>query len=155
MSVNLDIVNNFTVTVRGVTFTGRQGTDSNATDIDPFTISVTGDIHSNPFTLATATALTIWNDADDTPLDFNYLFFIADQNMFIQIICTVTSFIIPVLAGVPFVLAPKTDTLTAKALGANTTTPMSGAAPAVTEIHSIVVQNNSGNTAHGMFCAVN
>ena len=75
--------------------------------------------------------------------------------MFLQVITTATNFIVPVLAGVPFVLAPKTDAVTAKALAAANTTPMSGSAPSVAEIKSVVVQNNSGSTAHGLLFVVN
>ena len=154
MAVDLNILCNFDMTVRGVTISARQGTDANAATTDPFVVSVTGDAQSVPFTLATATALTIWDDDDDKPSDFDFLFFVADQNMFIQIIASATSVVFPVLAGVPFILAPKTDALTAKMLGAATTTPISGSAPSVTEIDSVVIQNNSGETAHGMLVVV-
>ncbi len=154
MAVDLDILANFTMTIRGVTITGRQGTDSDAATTDPFTVSVDGDSHQEAFTLATATAMTIWDDDDDKPADFDFLFFVADQDMFLQVIASATSFIVPILAGVPFILAPKTDDLTAKCLGAASTTPMSGSVPSVTEIDSIVIQNNSGSTAHGIFCVI-
>lgn len=149
MAVDLNVLCNFEMTIRGVTITGRQGVDDATADSDPFVITVDGNASQNPFTLATATALTIWDDDDDRPTDFDFFFFVADENMFVQVIMSATSFTVPVLAGVPFILSPKTDELTAKALGAASTTPMSGTAPSVTEIDSIVIQNNSGNEAHG------
>ncbi len=149
MAVDLSVLCNFSLTVRGVPLSGRQGTDSDALDTDAFVISVDGDCSQVPFTLLTATALTIWDDDDDKPADFDFFFFVATQNMFVQVIASATSFTVPVLAGVPFILAPKTDALTAKCLGAASTTAMSGSAPSVTEIDSIVIQNNSGNTAYG------
>ena len=154
MAVDLDVLCNFSMTIRGVTVTGRQGIDGETTDTDPVIITVDGDANQVPFTLATATALTVWDDDDDKPADFDFLFFVADKDMFIQIICSATSFTVPVLAGVPFILAPKTDALTAKALGAASTTAMSGSAPSVTEIDSVVIQNNSGDEAHGVFFVV-
>jgi hypothetical protein len=151
MAVDLNLLCNFEMTIRGITFSGMQGLGDGAAVTAPFAVSVDGDSHAVPFTLATAAALTVWDDDDDKPSDFDFLFFVADQDMFIQVICSATSFTVPVAAGVPFILAPKTDGLTAKALGAASTTPMSGSAPSVTEIDSIVIQNNSGNDAHGMF----
>jgi hypothetical protein len=153
MAVDLDVICNFEVTIRGVPLSIWQGTDSDAAATDPMAISVDGDAKVTPFTLATGTALTVWDDDADKPADFDFFYFKADQNMFIQIIASATSFTIPVLAGIPFILAPKTDGATAKALGAASTTAMSGSAPSVTEIDSIVIQNNSGNTAYG-FTAV-
>lgn len=151
MAVDLDVLANFTMTIRGKTFSFWQGTDEDGAVTDAFAVSVDGDAHAVPFTLATATALTIWDDDDDKPADFDFLFFVADQDMFLQVINSATSFTVPVKAGVPFILAPKTDGLTAKALGAASTTPMSGTSPSVTEIDSVVIQNNSGSTAHGFF----
>ncbi len=149
MSASLDIIGNFEITIRGKTISLWQGTSADGAATDAMRVTVTGDAAQVPFTLATATALTIWDDDDDKPADFDFFFFVADQDMFIQFIMSATSFTIPVLAGVPFMLAPKTDALTAKALGAASTTPMSGSAPSVTEIDSIVIQNNSGNSATG------
>lgn len=154
MAYDLDILCNFTVTVRGKTISFWQGTSADDLVTTPFTVSVDGPAHGGPFTLATATARTVWDDDDDAPTDFDFMFFVADQNMFIQIIASATHVVFPVLAGVPFILAPKTDGLTAKMLGAASTTALSGSAPSVTEIDSIVIQNNSGETANGFFFVV-
>lgn len=149
MSVDLDVTCAFSMTIRGKVYEMWQGTDSDGTAGDPFAVTVDGDSLALPFTLATATALTVWDDDVNKPADFDFFFFVATQNMFVQIIASATSFTVPVLAGVPFILAPKTDALTAKVLGAASTTAMSGSAPSVTEVDSIVIQNNSGNTAYG------
>ena len=151
MAYDLDILCNFTLTVRGKTISFWQGTSVDDLVTTPFTVSVDGPSHATPFTLATATARTLWDDDDDFPADFDFLFYVADQNTFLQVIASATSFTVPVLAGVPFILAPKTDSLTAKCLGAATTTAMSGTAPSVTEIDSVVCQNNSGETTNGFF----
>lgn len=154
MAVDLDISAFFEMTVRGKTISIFQGTSDTGTSGTPFTISVDGNVHDGHFTLATATALTIWDDDDDSPTDFDILFFVATQNMFLQVINSATSWTVPILAGVPFILAPKTDALTAKSLGAASTTAMSGSAPSVTEIDSIVIQNNSGTTAYGSYALI-
>lgn len=149
MATTLAAIGNFEITVRGKVISLWQGVDDDGTITDPMMITVDGDCHHVPFTLLTATAVTIWDDDDDKPADFDFFFFVATQNMFIQVINSATSWTIPHLAGVPFFFAPKTDGLTAKSLGAASTTPMSGSAPSVTEVDSIVIQNNSGNTAYG------
>lgn len=150
----LSIISNFEIAVRGKTTSAWQGTSEDALQTTAFDVTVDGNVHGGPFTLETATARTVWDDDDDAPTDFDFLYYVASVNTFIQIICSATSFTIPVLAGVPFILAPKTDSLTAKALGAATTTAMSGSSPSVTEIDSVVIQNNSGSPAYGFFYIV-
>ena len=155
MAVDLSLIANFSLTVGGTTIQGMQGIrEGDETPTTPFIVSVDGDAETMQHTLTTDTAVTVWDDDDDKPVDFDVAFFVADVNMFIQVIASATSFTVPVLAGVPFILAPKTDALTAKVLGAGTTTPMSGSAPSVTEVDSIVVQNNSGGTGHFWFFAI-
>ena len=151
MSANLDLINNLEITVRGKTISVWQGTADDSLPADVMRLSVDGNTNYQPFTIGTGVARELWNSSEDKPADFDFMFFVADQNMFLQVICTATNFIVPVLAGVPFVLAPKTDALTAKALAAANTTAISGTAPTVTAIAKIVVQNNSGETATGFF----
>ena len=150
MAVDLNVLCNFSVTIRGVTFTGKQGAGTDNI-LSPFVVSVDGDGHVVPFTMLNGATLTIWDDDDDKPADFDFLFVVADQNFFIQVIASATNFIVPQLAKVPFILAPKTDAATAKCLAAANTTIMSGTAPSVTEIDSVVIQNNSGSTMYGTF----
>ena len=91
MSATLKIINNFEITIRGVTTSCRQGTDSAASDNDAFEVTVTGNAHSMAGTLATATALKVWDDDTHKPSDFTYLFFKADVDMYIQIVGTATN----------------------------------------------------------------
>lgn len=152
MAVDLNITSYFEISIRGRTISMFQNAvDATSEASNPFVLSVDGVVHSGDWSLDTATARTIWDDDDDSPTDFDFFFFVATQNMFVQVIMSATHFIVPVLAKVPFILAPKTDALTAKALGAASTTAISGSAPSVTEIDSIVIQNNSGYTAYGSY----
>ena len=146
MAVDLDVLCNFEMTIRGVTFTGKQGTATDGIS-DPFVISVDGKAHAMPFELAVDTNLTIWDDDDDQPNDFDFFFFWADQNCFIQVIASATNIIVPVLAKVPFIMAPKIDAASsaAKCLGAANTTAMSGT-PSTTEIDSIIVRHAIAST---------
>jgi hypothetical protein len=150
MAVDLNVKCNFEITIRGITFTGKQGTATDGID-DAFVISVDGKAHCMPFELAVDTTMTLWDDDNDNPLDFDFMFIWADQNCFIQVINSATSFSVPHLAKVPFILAPKTDGLTAKSLGEASTTPMA-AAPSVTEIDSVCIRHNIASTTLNGFC---
>ena len=149
MSVNLNIICNFEVTARGVTFTGRQGADTSAENNDAFIVSVTGDCHQMAGTLATATALKVWDDDTHKPSDFTYMFFVADVDMYIQIVGTATNATLNCVAGVPFILSYD------QILAAANTTDISGSAPSMEDIDHVVIQNNSGGDGNYFFACVN
>lgn len=155
MAVDIEVLNNFEMTIRGVTFTGKQGLAADGIT-EAFAISVDGKAHAMAFELAVDTTKTLWDDDDDLPDDFDFMFFWGDQNCFLQVIASATNFIVPVLAKVPFILAPKIDAAspTAKCLGAANTTAMS-ATPSTTEIDSILVRHAiASTTMNGYFFLV-
>lgn len=148
MSYTLKVTNYFEIEVRGKTYSFWQGTDSDRLATESFDTEVDGDVHCMSGQLATAAAVTLWDDDDDKPADFDFMWFKASENCFLQVINSATQWSVPILAGIPFTLQPKTDALTAKSLAAANTTALSGTAPAVTEIDSIVLENNSGDTLY-------
>ena len=161
MAVSLKIINNFVLaTQSGVSLTGKQG---NATDAitDQFdfatTATITGLAHYCPGQLATATVVTIYDDDDDKPVDFNYLYFWADQDMYIQIIGSTGNAVFKVAAKVPFVLSHP-GTVAGSQCGivavANTTPITGGTEPTLTDIDSIVLGNYSGTTANFIFAVI-
>lgn len=143
----LKLVCNFTLTSQGTTITGKQGAAADGFST-PFDLTVSGTVHGGPGSLDTATARTVWDDDDDAPVGFDYAFYKADQDTYIQFIASATNFIVPVEANVPFIMSAAT------LLAAVSTTAMSGSAPSVTEIDSIVIQNNSGTTTNYVFWVV-
>ena len=118
----LSILNNFSLTAQGLEISGKQGAAAAgfSTDLD---ITVTGTYHHIVGSLATATVVTVYDDDNDVPADFDYLYFWADQDAYIQIIGSGTNVIFKVEATQPFVL-PGFDTI----LAAADTTIMSGGA---------------------------
>jgi hypothetical protein len=148
----LSIINTFSLDSNGQIVGGKQGSaDDLATT--PFDITVTGTGHYIPFSLLTATVVTIYDDDDDVPANWNYLWLWSDQNLYIQIIGSATNVILPVLAKTPFNLAPITAGLGMLA-AANTTAITGGTEPTLTDIDSVVLGNYSGTTAVGLFVVV-
>ncbi len=144
-----NVISNFSITVRGRTYSSFQGTDSSNTATDAFVVDVDGEVHHMSSTLATATALKVWDDDTHKPSDFDLAFLVSDQDMTIQIIGSATNVALKVLAGVPFWLSY--DVI----LAAANTTPISGTEPTWEDIDNIVIQNNSGNDANYVFFCVN
>ena len=134
----LNIYNHFTYVGQGRTIEGKHGESDDAVT-DGQAITVTGPVEEKIGTLATATACKIWDEDEDAPSDIDYLYFWADKDCYIQIIGQTTNVVFPVEAFVPFVLSGNT------LLAAANTTALSGAAPSVEAIDSVVIQNNSGN----------
>ncbi len=160
-TVALKIVNSFALTTpSGLTVTGKQGSADDAIT-DEFdlatTMTITGTAHYVPGQLATATAVTVYDDDDDKPVDFNYLYFWADQDMYIQIIGSTGNAQFKIAAKCPFVLAHP-GTVAATQCGivavANTTPITGGAEPTLTDIDSIVLGNYSGTTANYIFAVI-
>lgn len=119
--------------------TGKQGSTTDAPQV-PFPITVDGYVHKTQGIIADDAIGTIWDEDEDSPVDFSYCHIWTDQDCFLQVIMTATSFTIPILAKVPFTLAGNTG------LGAASTTPMTaGVAPSVTAIDSLILSNLSGS----------
>lgn len=143
MSVNLNVINNFTLTNLNFTDQGCQGVPGDGTiATTAYAISINGYVKRMSLSLATATALKIWDSSVDSPTTFSYLWFNADQNCYLQFITSATNFICQTVKGVPFTLSAQTI------LCAANTTPISGSAPSTTVIAKIYVQQNSGNSAN-------
>lgn len=150
MSVPIDIVDNFEMANLGFDLTGQQGVPGGGlAQTDPFVYSVNGQGQTTPYSLATATALKIWDSAINVPASFQFLFFVADQNTYLQFITAAVNFTVLAIAGIPFKLSSM------NILAAANTTPMAGSAPAVAAIAKIYIQQNSGSTSNGQFTVIN
>lgn len=144
----LEIVNKFEIDSQGVTASGKHGAATLSQD-DPFEITVTGTIHSLVGRLTTATVVTVYDDDNDVPIDWDYLFYWADQDSYIQIIGSGTNAIFKVLALTPFTLSY--DSILC---AADTTIIAGGTEPTLTDIDSIVIGNYSGSTLNYRFCVI-
>jgi hypothetical protein len=140
MAGTLSITTQFELESLGRTIRGKQGESTAAWDT-PFEISVTGTIHEMIGSLATATVVTVYDDDNDAPTDWDYLWYWADQDSYIQLVGSGTNVILKVEQYVPFVLS--FDSLLA---AADTTIITGGSEPSLTDIDSVVIGNYSGNT---------
>jgi hypothetical protein len=145
----LSITNNFSLPTQGNTLTGKQGAAADGFAA-ALAITVSGTVHQVVGSLTTATVATVYDDDDDFPADWDYLFFWADQISYIQLIGSGSNVIFKLAATQPFVL-PGYDSLLA---AANTTIITGGSEPALTDIDSIVVGNYSGNTMNYLFIVI-
>lgn len=137
----LNVSNFFTISAKGNTLTGKHGETTDATTT-PFAITVTGNVHYIPGQLSTASIVTVFDDDDDVPVDWDYFFLWASYDLYVQIIGSGSNVILKCLAKVPFTLSY--DSMLA---AANTTAIAGGSEPSLTDIDSIVLGNYSGNTA--------
>jgi hypothetical protein len=145
----LKITHNISLEVQGNTFRAKQGTSTDDFD-EPFEYTVTGTLHSMVGSLATASVVTVYDDDNDSPADFDYAYFWADQDCYIQIIGSGTNVVFKVEAKIPFDI-PGFDTMLA---AADTTAITGGTEPTLTDIDSIVVGNYSGSTMNYVFYAI-
>lgn len=144
----LSIINNFELASQGISKFGKQGAIASGFN-DEFDITVTGTCHYVTGQLATATVITVFDDDVSALIDFTYLYFWADVDMYIQIIGSATNAIFKVLATVPFTLTY--DSILA---AANTTIITGGTEPSVTDIDSVVLGNYSGGTGNYVFAVI-
>jgi len=140
MASTVDIINTVECVAQGgEAITGKQGDAADAAT-DVAQIDVEGDGHVVPGTLATATAVTLYDDDNDVPIDWVYFYLWTSVEMFVQIIGATANVVFHVRAEIPFTLSYDDF------LAAANTTPLSGAAPTTEDIDSIVLQNNSGGS---------
>lgn len=145
----LEIVNNFSLAAQGVTAAGKQGSaDDNFADA--FEVTVSGTYHKLVGSLATAAVAVVYDDDDDFPADWDYLYYWADQVSYVQLVGSGSNVVFKVAAKQPFVL-PGYDSLLA---AANTTAITGGSEPTLTDIDQVVVGNYSGNTMNYLFCVI-
>lgn len=145
----LKIINNFEITTQGNTLRGKQGASTDSVD-DAYEITVTGTAHYVTGLLATAGAVTVYDDDDDVPADWDYLYYWADQITYIQIIGPTMSVVFKIAPYQPFVL-PGYDSLTA---AASATAITGGSEPSPSDIDSIVLANYSGTSANYVFAVI-
>ncbi len=145
----LNILNNFELTSQGLTYSGKQGASADAIATE-YLITVTGTIHQVGGVLATATVVTVYDDDNDVPADWDYLFYWADAISYIQLIGSGTNVIFKIAANQPFVL-PGYDSLLA---AADTTIITGGTEPTLTDIDSIVIGNYSGSSMNYVFAVI-
>jgi hypothetical protein len=145
----LKILNNFELERETGNLSAKQGAEADGF-ADPLEVTVTGTAHYVAGQLATASVATVYDDDDDVPADWDYLYFWADQDCYIQIIGSGSNFTIKVEAYHAFVL-PGFDTMLA---AANTTAITGGTEPTLTDIDQIVIGNYSGSTMDYVFCVI-
>lgn len=144
----LNVINNFELTSQGRTVEGKQGEAAGEFD-EAFAIDVAGTLHEMIGTLADDAVATVFDDDDDHPADFDYLYYWADQDSYIQIIGPSMQVTFKVLAKTPFVLS--FDQIHASA----SATAITGAAePTMSDIDSVVIGNYSGNAMNYHFAAI-
>jgi hypothetical protein len=137
----LSIINTISLESQGRTTIGKHGTadDGMTTALE---VDVTGTKHEVIGSLATAAVATVYDDDDDVPADWDYLYFWADQDCYIQIIGPTMNVKFKIEATQPFVL-PGFDGINAEA---NATAITGGTEPTMSDIDSIVIGNYSGST---------
>jgi hypothetical protein len=146
VSATLEILNSFSMETQGRTLTGKQGTSTDLVT-DAKEITVDGTAHDVIGSLATATGKTVWDEDDDVPADWDYLYFWADQDCYLQLIGQTTQVSLPIKAGVPH--TQYGDQILA---AANTTALV--AAPSLEDIDSVRIWNESGNTMNYHFAVI-
>ncbi len=146
---SLYVVNNFELVAQGQPRTGKQGVAADGFNA-PLLLSVAGTIHQVVGSLPTANVFLVYDDDANLPVDWDYLYLWADQDLYVQLIGSASNVIFKVKATQPFVL-PGYDSV----LAAANTTPMSALTePTLTDIDSVVLGNYSGLTANFNFCVI-
>lgn len=155
MAASLNIIDSFSaVAAMGQSIVGNQGVAGNpaSTPINYSAISLTGVFGSPTFmgtsygeygTLATATALKIYDSSVMKPATWNFFWLWSDQPLYVQFIGSATNFVTQILPSVPFKMI--VDGLLA---AANTTPITGGSTPTLTAIATVYIANYSGTTAN-------
>lgn len=144
----LSILNSFQLDSQGLTKSGKQGAIADALDT-PYEVTVTGNINYQTGQIATASIVTLFDDDNNQPADWDYLYLWADQPVYLQLIGSGSNVIFKIAAYQPFVL-PGFDSL----LAAANTTPITTTEPTLTDIDAVVLGNYSGSTASYVFAAI-
>src|SRR5262245_31500588 len=96
----LYITNNFQIDILGQLVSGQQGSSTTPPQ-DGYAFTVSGEVLSRIGSVATATVKTIYDDDSDFPADWDYLWFKADQDVYLQIIMGSSNFTVKVEANLP------------------------------------------------------
>lgn len=143
----LSVINSFSLSSLGITTQGWQGLTT-ALITEALEVTVTGTIHYLIGSLATAAVVTVYDDDDDVPADWDYAWIKCSTIGYIQIIAGSTNVIHRVAANQPFVLPGYDSILPA----ANSTPITGGTEPTLTDVDSVVLGNYSGG-AMDFVCA--
>ena len=138
----LKIVNNLEFETDGETITGKAGPSSVEDISEPYEVTeltMNGKCHKVVTSLATGAGVTIWDEDDDSPSDWQYLHVRTDENMYIQLIGQTSQVSANIYANIPFNFTGD------QILAAANTTPLA-AAPSLEDIDSVRIWNESGNT---------
>jgi hypothetical protein len=144
----LNLWNYFSLDSQGGENTGKQGSIADAPQT-PFPVTVTGTGLFLTGSFATATPRTIYDDSGDFPASFDFTHYWCDVNSYIQFVFGASNVILPVLAKVPFCLAPLAANLCG--IAAANTTIMTGTEPTLTDLDKVVIAQWSGGTANYRF----
>lgn len=144
----LNIINNFSIEVNGVEFSGKQGPAADDFN-EEYGKTVDGYVQPQIGNLATGAVRTLWDEDDDNPTGFDFLYFWADQDCYLQLIGQTSNTQILVKAKEPFTLS--SDQIIC---AANTTVMSAGVTPSVEAIDSVVVSNVSGSAANYTFYVI-
>ena len=91
----------------------------------------------------TAAVRTIFDEDNQFPANWDFMFFWSDQDLYLQLIGSAGNVVLHIKALVPFILWHD-EILPA----ANTTLLVAGATPTMEDIDSILISNVSGSTAN-------
>ena len=148
----LNLWNYLSLVSAGSEKSAKQGDAADAPQT-PLSITVDGACLDDTGVLATATVRTVYDDSAQFPAAFKYLFYVSDQDSYVQLIFAGTNVILPVLASVPFVLGPLGDNLDGLA-AANTSLISGGSEPTLTDLDKVVVGNYSGSDMNYRFLLI-
>jgi hypothetical protein len=144
---NLNIIDRFSIEVNGTTFAANHGeSDTLASEFYAFSESptVTGLIYTYIGQIPTATVRTAWDEDSNFPTDFDYLWFWADQTVYLQLIGQTGSETVKVRKYAPFKLSGYGSIRPV----ASTALITGSSEPSMEEIDSIAIGNYSGSTAN-------
>ena len=148
MANSLNIVNNFTASINGNTYTGHQGPISSVLT-DAYSITVTGLGKFIASELASLGSITLYDDSADTPTDFTYFYLICDQTMYLQFITATDNVTFKIAANIPFSFGGFNSVLP---VSSSTIKITGGATPGTSDIKKIVLANpTSGTTCNYTF----
>lgn len=137
----LKIINNISMTHDGSTTAIKQGVSSSSATT-AFEFSVDGKVHLVQATLATGSINVIWDTDNDTPGNFDYMIYRADQITYIQTMTASGSAVYKIAANMPFVLPGYDDLLT------YTDTTQISTEPSLVTMNNVVIGNYSGSTVN-------
>lgn len=145
----LNILSNLEMLVNGLNRQYKQGDAADGFN-EPFQVTVSGITFERVGSLATATVITLWDDDNQFPADWDFGYLWADQDVYLQLIGATANVTIKVEAKVPLWIPGFDSILPA----ANTTLITGGTEPTMEDIDSIALGNYSGSAANYAFVLI-